>query len=271
LLAQLPGRWEELYLSGVDPRGTTGRLLDRVAAPYQVLIANRIPAPYVDLAAVAANGKDYLAALSANTRSQVRRCYKGYEARGPVTREVARDTAAALEIYDELVTLHQRWWRLRGESGAFANPWFHQFHRSLIERRFAAGELQLARVRSGESTVGCLYNFVWNGVVSFYQSGFRPEEDNRLKPGFICHTEAIRHNLACGHAVYDFMASFDEYKLRMSTHQRELVWARVQKPRLKFTIERAMRAGALRAIAQYRKAKSGRKRAARVQVAEPAC
>jgi hypothetical protein len=83
------------------------------------------------------------------------------------------------------------------------------------------------------------------------------EEDNRLKPGFICHTETVRHNAECGHAVYDFMASFDEYKVRMATHQRELVWARVQKPRLKFTVERVMRAGALRDMAQYRKAKSG--------------
>ncbi len=271
LLVQLPGAWEELYLSGIDPRSTMGRQLDRVEAPYQLLVANRIPAPYVDLAAIASSRKDYLAALSSNTRSQIRRCYKGYEARGPLLTEVASDAASALDIFDELVKLHQHWWQLRGEKGAFANPWFHQFHRSLIERRFTAGELQLVRVRAGQETIGCIYNFVWNGTVSFYQSGFRPEEDNRLKPGFICHTEAVRHNLACGHAVYDFMASFDEYKVRMSTHQRELVWARIQKPRLKFALERVMRAGALRAIEQYRKAKSGRKRPARAQVAEPAC
>ncbi len=271
LLAALPGEWEELYLSGVDPRGAAGRMLDRVEAPYQALIANRIPAPYVDLAAVAASGKDYLAALSSNTRSQIRRCYKQYEARGPLTRDVAADTASALEIYDDLVKMHQHWWGLRGQKGAFANPWFHDFHRSLVERRFASGEIQLVRVRCGAVTAGAVYNFVWNGRVFFYQSGFRPEEDNRLKPGFICHTEAIRHSLERGHAVYDFMASFDEYKVRMSTHQRELVWARVQKPRLKFTVERAMRAGALRAVAEYRKVKAGRKRAPRVAAAESAC
>jgi CelD/BcsL family acetyltransferase involved in cellulose biosynthesis len=271
VLSQLPGDWEELYLSGVDPRSAAGRMLDRIGGPYQVLIANRIPAPYVDLAAVAAGRKDYLASLSSNTRSQIRRCYKLYETRAPLVREVAAGAESALDIYDEMVKLHQLSWRLRGEKGAFANPWFYNFHRRLIEGRFDAGEIQLIRVRCGEATVGCIYNFVWNGTVSFYQSGFRHEEDNRLKPGFICHTEAVRHNLECGHAVYDFMASFDEYKVRMSTHQRDLVWARVQKPRLKFAVERVMRAGALRAIAQYRKAKAGRKRPARAQVAEPAC
>jgi CelD/BcsL family acetyltransferase involved in cellulose biosynthesis len=271
LLAMLPGKWEELYLSGVDPTTPAGALLREVGEPYQLLIANRIPAPYVDLAALRAQRKDYLALLGSNTRSQIRRCYKLYEAQAPLGREVAASVGEALAIYAELVDLHQRWWNGRGQRGAFANPYFESFHRGLIERRFHAGELQLVRVRSGERTIGCLYNFVWNGTVSFYQSGLRAEEDNRLKPGFICHAEAVRHNVEAGHAVYDFMASFDDYKLRMSTHQRELVWARIQKPRLKFAIERALRAGALRAIAQYRKAASGRKRGPRVEAAEPAC
>lgn len=268
-LAQLPGRWEELYLSGVDPRSATGKLLEQVPPGFRLLIANRIPAPFVELEA--ARRKDYLALLSSNTRSQVRRCYKLYEGRGPLRREVASDTASALDIYGELVDLHQRWWQRRGQAGAFASAYFDSFHRSLIERRFGAGEIQLIRVRCGEETIGCLYNFVWNGTVSFYQSGFRMEEDNRLKPGFICHTEAVRHNAECGNAVYDFMASFDEYKVRMATHQRELVWARIQKPRLKFAVERVMRAGALRAVEHYRKAKSGRKQPARVRAAETAC
>jgi hypothetical protein len=269
LLAQLPGRWEELYFSGVDPNSPTGKLLDQVPPPFQLLIANRIPAPYVDLAA--ARRKDYLALLGSNTRSQVRRCYKLYEARGPLDTEVAADTAAALDIYSEMVDMHQRWWRQRGQRGAFASPYFDAFHRSLIGRRHAAGEIQLLRVRCGSETVGCLYNFVWNGTVSFYQSGLRMEDDNRLKPGYICHTEAVRHSAAHGHAVYDFMASFDDYKVRMATHQRDLVWARVQKPRLKFAVERLMRAGALRALEHYRKAKIGRKQPARVRTAETAC
>ena len=269
LLALLPGDWEELYFSGVDPESPTGKLLENVEPPFRLLIANRIPAPYVDLEA--ARRKDYLALLGGNTRSQVRRCYKLYEARGPVRFEAAADLASAREIYRELVELHQRWWQRRGEPGAFASEWFDGFHRSLIERRFAAGEVQLIRVCCGSATIGCLYNFVWNGTVSFYQSGFQMESDNRLKPGFLCHTEAVRYNAACGHAIYDFMASFDEYKVRMATHQRDLVWARVQKPRLKFAVERVARAGALRALEQYRKVRSGRRQPARIRTAETVC
>lgn len=248
LLACLPGRWDELWLSGVDPQGAAGRMLERVGEPYEIFVMNRIPAPYVDLAALRESGKDYVGALGSNTRSQVRRCYKLYEQRGKVETEIADSVDRAVDIFDELVETHQRWWGLRGERGAFANPWFLRFHRALVERRFAAGEIQLARVRCGGETIGCVYNFVWNGSVFFYQSGFRPEDDNRLKPGYLCHTEAIRHNMARGLAVYDFMASYDEYKVRMATGQRDLIWARVQKPRLKLKLERFARAKALRAV-----------------------
>jgi CelD/BcsL family acetyltransferase involved in cellulose biosynthesis len=241
LLTQLPGNWDELYLSGVDPN-----MLERVGKPFDIFVMNRIPAPYVDL-----TRKDYPAALGSNTRSQIRRCYKLYEQRGPLQTEIAADPAQAVDIFEELVRLHQHSWCSRGKRGAFANPWFYKFHRALVERRFASGEIQLVRVRCGDQTIGCIYNFVWNGSVFFYQSGFRPEHDNKLKPGYVCHTEAIRHSAAAGLAVYDFMASYDEYKVRMSTGQRDLVWARVQKPRLKFAVERVARAGALRAIKRW--------------------
>jgi CelD/BcsL family acetyltransferase involved in cellulose biosynthesis len=259
-LAQLPGEWDEIYFSGVDPQGCAGRMLERAGKPYDVYIPNRIPAPYVDLAALASSRKDYLAALGSNTRSQIRRCYKLY---GNVETEIAATPEQAVDIFDELVSMHQHWWGQRGDKGAFANSWFHRFHRALVERRFEAGEIQLTRVRAAGATIGCVYNFVWNGTVFFYQSGFRPEQDNRLKPGYVCHTEAIRHSLAAGLSTYDFMASFDEYKVRMSTHQRELIWARVQKPRLKFTVERIARAGALKALAHYRARKAAANAASR--------
>jgi len=65
--------------------------------------------------------------------------------------------------------------------------------------------------------------------------------------------------------VYDFMASFDEYKERMATHRRDLVWARIQKPKLKFTVERKLRTVALWAAARYRAAQSGRRRPSRLE------
>jgi lactate dehydrogenase-like 2-hydroxyacid dehydrogenase len=55
------------------------------------------PAPYVDLAALRAEGRDYLNALSANTRYQLRRSVRHYAQWGPPRLERAADPAQAVD------------------------------------------------------------------------------------------------------------------------------------------------------------------------------
>jgi CelD/BcsL family acetyltransferase involved in cellulose biosynthesis len=158
-----------------------------------------------------------------------------------VTLEAARDQATALMFFMEMVYLHQRSWQARGETGAFATEFFRHFHQELIRKRFDCGEIQLLRITAGETTIGCLYNFVFKGKVYFYQSGVNYEDDSRLKPGFTSHVEAIKYNAAIGNACYDFLAGDAAYKDKLSTHQHRLVWATVQKPRIQFRIESELR------------------------------
>jgi CelD/BcsL family acetyltransferase involved in cellulose biosynthesis len=251
IVDNLPGKWEELYLSALAPSNFPANGLE-ISPPHQIMIANVIPCPYVDLQQARENPKGYLALLSSNARSQVKRSYKLYEARGPLVTEVAEDVATALQIYDELIALHEAWWQRRNKPGAFHSDYFRAFHRRLIEKRFQAGEIQLIRLRCGDATVGCLYNFVFRGVVYFYQSGLSFEEDNRLKPGYVCHVEAIQFNAKVGHERYDFLAGVEDYKERLSTHKDSLVWARIQKPKIKFKVERVMRGVAMKGAAWYR-------------------
>ena len=70
----------------------------------------------------------------------------------------------------------------------------------------ARRRVDLLRVRAGDTTVGCLYNFVSRGDVSFYQSGLAYETDGKLKPGLVCHALAIDHAARAGHRWYDFLA-----------------------------------------------------------------
>ena len=257
----LPGNWEELYLSALAPSNFPANALE-IAPPHEVMIANVIPCPYLDLQLARESSKGYLALLSSNARSQVKRSYKLYESRGPLVTEVAGDVPAALKIYDELIALHEAWWQKRNKPGAFQSDYFRAFHRRLIEKRFHTGEIQLIRIRCGDATIGCLYNFVFRGVVYFYQSGLSFEEDNRLKPGYVCHVEAIQLNAKAGHQRYDFLAGVEDYKERLSTNKDSLVWARIQKPKIKFKVERVMRGAALRGAAWYRDRKRGKASAA---------
>jgi CelD/BcsL family acetyltransferase involved in cellulose biosynthesis len=107
----------------------------------------------------------------------------------------------------------------------------------LIQDRFDHREIQLLRVKCAEKTLGCLYNFVYENNVYFYQSGINYNVDKRLKPGLVIHAEAVRHNAAEDHKTYDFLGGASRYKMSLATHHNRLIWIRLQKPRLKFKIE----------------------------------
>jgi len=237
VLSALPPNWEELYLSGL--RAESPLLL--LPAPYTLRRLRQSPSPFVELDRVRKVG-DYVTLLSSSTRSQIRRSYRLYaEEFGEVELDVAESESQAERFFAELVELHQRRWEQKGAAGAFANRFFHDFHRSLIHNRFETGEIQLLRVRAGRTTIGCLYNFVLGGVVYFYQSGFNYAGDNRLKPGFVTHTEAVRFNAAHGKQIYDFMGGSARYKNSLATSSRELVWAVISKPKIKFSVENWLR------------------------------
>ena len=234
LLALLPRTgWDELYLPALHA-GAFGDLATTTDA--RIVIDREVPAYYVDLDRVRAQG--YLALLSGQTRSQVRRAQR--EA-GSLAIEVARDPCEALDIYTELVALHTAQWRARSKPGAFADPWFDRFHRRLIAQRFSHGEIQLLRARSERGTIGCLYNHVFRGRVLQYQSGMATFANDKLKPGFVCHAAAIDHAAASGLALYDFLGGDVRYKKSLSTDATRLIWARVQRRRLRFLLEDRVR------------------------------
>lgn len=239
LVAAVPGDWDELVLPALSPTAFPGAALEEPLDGCAVRVERTSRAPFVDLERVRTTSGGYLAVLSSGTRGQIRRAQRKF---GALTLEVATEPAEALDVYAELVELHGRSWRARGQPGSFADPWFDGFHRALVSERFASGEIQLCRVRAGPATVGCLYNFVWGGRVHFYQSGFASYDDPHLKPGYVCHVEAIQHAAAAGHRIYDFLAGATRYKESLATDAVTLTWARVQRPRARFAVEARLRA-----------------------------
>ena len=241
ILELLPQPWEEFFMPGLDAEQFPGNCLHQSLDPYHVVIEQDVPAPYVDLELVRQRGGDYLSLLSARTRAHIRRSYRGFEAMGRVGLEAAGTVERAMEIFEEMVGLHQRAWSARGQPGAFASRYFHDFHAGLIRRRMAHGEIQLLRVSAGDATLGCLYNFVFKGRVYFYQSGLNYEIQKRLHPGLVSLTEAVLYNARQGQALFDLMGGKGAYKSTLGTHARRLLWAKIQKPRVKFRVERALR------------------------------
>lgn len=245
LLELLPGSWHELFMPAIDKLAFED--LEALHG-YRLKIDKESAAPYVDLAKVRAAKDGYVSLLGASTRTQLRRSRRTV---GAVEVEVATDLTQAMDIYGEMLRLHARRWNAVGKAGAFADPWFEQFHRNLITSRLPHGEIQLMRIRAGGQTVGCLYNFVFRGRVLFYQSGLAHYEDPHIKPGFLTHAAAVEHNAKLGHSVYDLLGGDARYKQQLATNESRLVWARIQRPLLRFAIEDRLRA-AKRLIAAAR-------------------
>jgi CelD/BcsL family acetyltransferase involved in cellulose biosynthesis len=183
-------------------------------------------APSVGLAAL---GGAYLDTLSANTRAQIRRSQRLY---GPELRlSRAESLEQALAYFNELAALHQAAWIGRGKPGAFGAARMRQFHSALIARAWPRGQADLLRIAAGPRPIGLLYNFIRDGKVLSYQSGFAPTGDAREKPGLVCHTLAIEYYAAAGHRCYDLLAGADRYKLSLASGGEMLHWATLHRPR----------------------------------------
>jgi CelD/BcsL family acetyltransferase involved in cellulose biosynthesis len=237
----LDGPWDELFMPALEAAAYEQLAADfdatAIAQRYRLRVDREVGDHYVDLAKVRA--KDYVSLLGSSTRAQLR---KAQRLATDLTLEIATEQKQATAIYDEMVELHQRAWQLKGQPGAFADPWFDKFHRRLIAKRLAHGEIQLVRVRAAGQTIACLYNFVSYGRVLFYQSGIDPGVDGKLKPGMLAHMLVVEHNAKLGHATYDFLGGDAQYKKSLATDETKIVWARVQKKHLRFAIEDRARA-----------------------------
>jgi CelD/BcsL family acetyltransferase involved in cellulose biosynthesis len=229
--------WDELYLGGVPESYIP--LLQGCGLPLRVV--SRKPTAAIDLTTLRSESRSPLDMLSANTRHQVRRAMRLYEARGRLRLEAADGIAEAMEFFDALKTFHQARWLGRGRRGAFSYPFLERFLRALIARGLPDGAVELLRVTAGGEPIGYLYNFLHRGWVGTYLSGFAYEDDARLKPGLVSYTLCAERHLARGARVQDFLAGDERYKTSLGKPGTTMYWLAVQRPRARFRLEAALR------------------------------
>ena len=210
----------DVVLSGVNVH----HLAAIQAAAGSVRTVRSQASPFVDLAALRRSGADYLSKRSANTRQQLRRSDRFYQGRGPITLSPAASLSMAHDRLDRLADMHQATWQARGQPGSFGRPFFARFHHALIEAGYPGRNLTLLEVSAGAEAIGILYNFIWKGRMSAYQSGFVYPGETAAKPGLTCHRQAIEHALSQGHDIYDFLAGEDRYKRSLADQSHQQLW-----------------------------------------------
>ncbi|WP_082364096.1 GNAT family N-acetyltransferase [Rhodopseudomonas sp. AAP120] len=242
------GRSDQLVLSGIT--ADLAAAADCAAADAGLLadVTNVDTAHWVDFDEVRRLGKDYRASLGRNTRQAVSRTSRLYEERGPVAHRVVDTVPEALAAFSDLAELHNARW---GRKGAFANPAFRPFHEDLIARGVPTGAVRISRTTVGDQTIGVLYNFIQDGEILQYQSGFLYQEDAKLKPGLLSHVLAIEDGLSRGERGYDFMAGSAAHKSRLGNAKRTLKRIVVGRDTIERRVELMVRRGK-RALAELR-------------------
>jgi CelD/BcsL family acetyltransferase involved in cellulose biosynthesis len=231
------GRFDEMGFDGV----VEARYEAIRSAGFRTHVNSLKSTALVDLATLRDSGRDYLDTVSANTRQQIRRAMRLYEARGPLTLEPARSAEEALAWFEELGALHEAGWRARGQSGgAWRYPFLVAFHRRVIERSFPHG-VEVVRIRCGGQPVGYIHCLVRGGWIGSYLSGFAYEADNKVKPGLISFYLYIQHRLRTGGEVLDFLAGDHRYKTSLGQPGPLMYWFRVQERRPQLLLESALR------------------------------
>ncbi|MEN8205331.1 MAG: GNAT family N-acetyltransferase [Pseudomonadota bacterium] len=229
---------DEFHFGAIAEGAAVDKLTQAAGTWARFQVSEESTAWQVDLNALEPGIDAFLTTLSKNRRTQLRRSIRLYEEQGPLNLVEAQDPEQALAFFDGLKILHTARRQSKGEGGAFANPLWEQFHRSLIQAHSDAGEIQLIKVSNPVMTIGYLYNIVWRKQVYVLQTGFMPAEDKRDLPGYVVHTLAIVYNRNNGMAVYDLMHGDSLYKRILCNRSQKLIWSVVQRHRLKFSLER---------------------------------
>ncbi|MGY2908676.1 GNAT family N-acetyltransferase [Bradyrhizobium sp. URHC0002] len=214
-------RSDQLVLSGIDPDLELAACRAAGLAGLVTEVKQADAAPWVDFTKVRQQGGNYRATLGRSTRQAVSRAMRLYAERGPVELRIMETRTEALAAFDLLGDFHRSRW---GRKGAFANPGFRPFHEELIARGVPMGAVRISRTLAGGQTIGVLYNFVHDGRVLNYQSGFLYETDGRLKPGLVSHVLAIQDSIARGERSYDFLAGGGGHKSHLANREHAMKW-----------------------------------------------
>jgi CelD/BcsL family acetyltransferase involved in cellulose biosynthesis len=237
------GHWDEIGLAGIG-RADQGAW-QAAARDHGLVYRERWDKTYyfIDLDQIRASGGNYLDALSANTRYQIKRAMKLYAETGTLHCEHATSAEQALQWLRELARLHQAQWTGKGHSGAFGSDFTVRFHEQLVASAWPLGRVLLTRVSAGPRVLGYLYNFCRDKVVYNYQSGHIDEPNAKLKPGLVCHALAVQDALQRQCQTYDMLLGGGHFKASLTTATGSFHWATVQRRRLSLQLEELLRKG----------------------------
>jgi hypothetical protein len=160
--------------------------------------------------------EDYLASLSKNTRSHIKRSIKLLNQQSPLRLALAFDTDEKDKVLKSIADLHRVKWRSTVYGSGFDNPCFYAFHQALIQDNQSSQNCRLYTLYQNDTALGHVYLLTQGDRWTFYLSALNFNPDNRIKVGLVIHCLIIEQAIKQGVMVYDFLAGEAQYKNSLS-------------------------------------------------------
>lgn len=229
--------WDEVALRSLGPEQASAAKIAFRGLREEVDTA--VPAWVVALTPSHANEETLVASFKKKARQQMRQSLREFEALGPIELRIAESKAEAESFFTAMEALHRLRWESVGKLGSFANRLWRAFHQVVIEVGLPRGEVVLARLSVGGSAIGYVYGIEWRGSLYAIQTGFKMQERNALRTGFVSHFRLMQAMAARGVTRYDFLPDEENsYKRLLAESENVLTSVRYQRPRLIFWLER---------------------------------
>lgn len=172
-------------------------------------------APFLSLAST---WEDYLAALPAKLRHEVKRKANKLEADAGPFRIVTATKETLVPLLDRFVELHRM---SEGPKGVFMVPGMEIFFRRLGEAFLAEGVFRLTFIEVGGQLAAGTIGFSFDGTYSLYNSAF-DRSWGVLAPGMVLVGEDIRQAIDEGCTAFDLLKGDYQYKYRFGAVPRRV-------------------------------------------------
>lgn len=129
----------------------------------------------------------------------------------------------ALEI---VMTLHRCRWSGGSTGGAFASEASKRFHREAAQVLSERCRVSFDFLLLNNRPIAGIYGFDYEGVYSFYVSGFEPEILPKASPGLLLLSHRIEQAIRDGAHTVDLLHGAEPYKLEWATNLHRLVTVR---------------------------------------------
>jgi CelD/BcsL family acetyltransferase involved in cellulose biosynthesis len=182
-----------------------------------------------------------LANLSSQKRKRINKDRRVAKEQGIVAERFANPSEEFDAAFNTLVRLHQERWTSEGFPGSFASVKFSRFHRELISKIVEMGWVQVWLLKNNDDTIYAIYDFVYGGKISHYQSGMGTSPKSLLSPGFLLRDLSIEYAITQGLKECDFLKG-DEKSYKFSWHggTRPIIQVRLAKASPKESIYKVL-------------------------------